>query len=101
MKTEDARIVWWNMVFPKHMHTIDIIPPLIPLSGSGSSVGIATDYGLDSPGIESQWGRDFSPVQTGPPSLLYNGYWVLPRGKERPGRDADSSLPFSAVVMKE
>ena len=32
----------------------------------GSSVGIATDYGLDGPGIESRWGRDFPPVQTGP-----------------------------------
>jgi hypothetical protein len=26
--------------------------------GSGSSVSIATDYGLDSLGNESQWGRD-------------------------------------------
>jgi hypothetical protein len=26
---------------------------------SGSSVGIVTDYGLDGPGIESRWGRDF------------------------------------------
>jgi hypothetical protein len=25
----------------------------------GSSVGIATDYGLDGSGIESRWGRDF------------------------------------------
>jgi hypothetical protein len=34
---------------------------------SGSSVGIATGYGLDDPGIESQWGARFSaPVQTGP-----------------------------------
>jgi hypothetical protein len=24
--------------------------------GPGSSVGIATDYGLDGPGIESRWG---------------------------------------------
>jgi hypothetical protein len=24
----------------------------------GSVVGIATSYGLDGPGIESQWGRD-------------------------------------------
>ena len=24
-----------------------------------SSVGIATAYGLDSPGIETRWGRDF------------------------------------------
>jgi hypothetical protein len=28
-------------------------------SGPGSSVGIATGYGLDDPGIESRWGRDF------------------------------------------
>jgi len=34
--------------------------------GPGSSVGIATDYGLGSPGIESRWGRDFPPEQTGP-----------------------------------
>ena len=27
--------------------------------GPGSSVGIATDYGLDGSGIESRWGRDF------------------------------------------
>jgi hypothetical protein len=29
------------------------------LSGPGSVVGIATGYGLDGPGIESRWGRDF------------------------------------------
>ena len=34
--------------------------------GPGSSVGIPTDYGLDGPGIESRWGRDFLPFQTGP-----------------------------------
>jgi len=27
--------------------------------GPGSSVGIATGYGLDGPGLESRWGRDF------------------------------------------
>ena len=33
----------------------------------GSVVGIATGYGLDGPGIESRWRRDFSAsVQTGP-----------------------------------
>jgi hypothetical protein len=30
-----------------------------PISGPGSSVGIATGYGMDGPGIESRWGRDF------------------------------------------
>ena len=34
--------------------------------GPGSSVGIATNYGLDGPGIEFRSGRDFPPVQTGP-----------------------------------
>jgi hypothetical protein len=49
-------------------------PPLPPgnipgthfCCGPGSSVGIATDYGLVGPGIESRCGRDFPPVQTGP-----------------------------------
>ena len=27
--------------------------------GPGNSVRIATGYGLDGPGIESRWGRDF------------------------------------------
>jgi len=30
-----------------------------PLCGPGSSVGIATGYELDSPGIESWWGKTF------------------------------------------
>jgi hypothetical protein len=30
-----------------------------PEVGRDSSVGIATHYGLDGPGIESRWGRDF------------------------------------------
>jgi len=38
--------------------------PFICGSGPGSSVGIATGYELDGPGIESRWGRDFPPVQT-------------------------------------
>ena len=41
--------------------------------GRDSSVGIATRYGLDGPGIESRWGRDFqhpsrpAPGPTQPP----------------------------------
>ena len=31
----------------------------IVVSGAYSVVGIATGYGLDGPGIESRWGRDF------------------------------------------
>jgi len=33
----------------------------------------------------------------GPPSLLYNGYWVFPRDKEQPGCDAEPSPPSSAM----
>jgi hypothetical protein len=73
------------------------------MGGPGSSVGIATGYGLDGPRIESQWGRDFphlSRPALGPLSLLYNGYRIFPGGKKRPGRNADPSPPSSAVVMK-
>ena len=49
----------------------------------GSSVGIATGYGLDSPGIDSQWGSEIFPIYPdrpwGPTSLLYNGYRVFSR----------------------
>ena len=71
--------------------------------GPGSSVGIATGYGLDSTGIESRWGEIFRTCPErlwGPPSLLYNGYCLFPGGKKRPGRDADPSSTSSAVVMK-
>jgi len=70
----------------------------------GSSVGIATGYGLDDPGIKSRWGEIFRTCPDrpwGPPSLLYNGYWIFPGGKEWPGRDADPSPPSSTMVMKE
>ena len=37
----------------------------------------------------------------GPPSLVYDGYWVFPGGKEQPRRDADPSPPTSAVFKTE
>ena len=62
----------------------------------GSSVGIATRYGLDVPGVESRWGRGeiFRTRQDRPwcpPSLLYNGYRVSfgGGGVKRPGRGVD------------
>jgi len=39
---------------------------VIYICGPGSSVGIATDYGLDGPESNPSGGRDFPPVQTGP-----------------------------------
>ena len=38
---------------------IEFIERTLYFRGPGSSVGIATAYGLDGPGIESRWGRDF------------------------------------------
>jgi hypothetical protein len=46
--------------------------------GRDSAVGIATRYELDGPGIEFRWGPD---RPWGLPSLLYNGYRVIPGGK--------------------
>ena len=69
-----------------------------------SSVGIATGYGLDGPGIESRWeARISAPVQTGPgahPAFCAIGTGSFPGNKEQRERDADPSPPSSAVVMK-
>ena len=73
-------------------------------SGPGSVVGIATDYGMDGPGIESRWGEIFRNIPDrpfGPPSLLYNGYRIFLWGKVRPGRAADHSPACIAAVTEE
>jgi hypothetical protein len=65
----------------------------------GSSVGTATRYRLDGPGIESPWRRGFphlSRPALGPRSLLYNGYRVCFTGVERPGRGVDHTPSYSA-----
>jgi hypothetical protein len=62
---------------------------------------VATGYGLDGPGIETRWGRDFphlSITSLGPTQPLVNGYRVFPGGRKRPGRDDNPSLPSSAEV---
>jgi hypothetical protein len=41
--------------------------PACHVGGPGISVSMATDYGLDGPGIESRWGLDFS--HTSSPTL--------------------------------
>jgi hypothetical protein len=73
------------------------------MCGSGSSVGIVTDYGLGGPGIPA--GPRFSTsVQTGPgahPASCTTGTGSFPLGKLRPGRAADHSPPSSAEVLEE
>jgi len=89
---------------PPHFRLILYCSSLFTINGLGSTVDIATGYGLDGPGIEYRWGeifRIFPDRSWGPTILLYNGYPVFSGGKKRPGRDADPSPPSSAVVMNE
>jgi len=72
--------------------------------GPGSSVGIANEIRAGRSGIESRWGRDFPPVQTGAgvyPASCKMGTGSFPGGKVRPGRAADHSPPSSAAVMEQ
>ena len=61
-------------------------------------------YRAGRSGIESRWGRDFPPVQTGPgahPASCKMGTGYFPGGKVRPGHAADHSPPSSAAVMEK
>jgi hypothetical protein len=71
--------------------------------GQDSSVGIATRYTLDSPGIEFRWGEIFRirPDRPwGPPSLLHNRFSVSFPGVKWPGRSVDHPAPSSAEVKE-
>jgi hypothetical protein len=72
--------------------------------GPGSSVGIATGYGLDGPGIESRWeARFFAHVHTGSeahPASCTMCTGSFP-GVKRPGCGADHPPRSSAEVKKE
>jgi len=64
---------------------------------------LAARYGLDSLGIESRWGRDFSaPVQTG--CRAYAASYIMDTGSypgiKRPGCDVDHP-PHLAQRLKE
>ena len=71
--------------------------------GRDNSVGIATRYGPEGPGIEFRWGRDFpSPASGtfGPRSFLCDGYRVSFPCAKRPGRGVDHP-PRSSAEVKE
>ena len=61
--------------------------------GPGSSVGIATDHGLDGPGSNPGGDEIFRPSRPAlvPTQTPVNGYRFFPGGKVRPGRAADHS----------
>ena len=89
-----------KLLWPHLLLLIFILLVIVAVVGLDSSVGIATRYGLGGRGSNTSWGEIFrtcSHRPWGPPSLLYNGYRVFPGGKERPGRDADTAPPSSAV----
>ena len=71
--------------------------------GRNNSVGIATRYGLDGPGIESRWEARFSaPVLTGPGAHLASstmGTCALP-GVKATGGWCRLPTPSSAVVKE-
>ena len=70
---------------------------------ASTSVGKATNYGLDGSGIESRWGEIFPPVQTDPGAHLASctmGTGSFP-GVKLPGRAADHPPPSSAAVVEE
>jgi len=74
------------------------------MGGPGSSVSIATDYGLNGSGSNPGSDEIFRPSRpalgpTQPPVKWVRGFF--PGGKVRPGRAADHSPPSSAAVMEE
>ena len=72
--------------------------------GQDSSVGIATRYGLDGPGIESQRGRDFphpSRPALGPTQSSCTKGTGSFTGVKRPGRGVDHPPLSSVPRLKE
>jgi hypothetical protein len=85
------------------VHRVNFITVYIRACGPGSSVGIATDYGLNGPGIKSRWRATFfAQVQAGPgahPASCTMGTGSFP-GVKWPGRGADHNpLPVPRLKM--
>ena len=71
--------------------------------GRDRSVSIATSYGMDRPGIESRWDRDFphpSRPALGPTQPLIQRVPGLSQGVKRPGRRVNQPPPSSAEVKE-
>jgi hypothetical protein len=68
--------------------------------GRDSSVGIETRYGMNSPGIESQWGARYSTsVQTGP--AAHPAPYAMDIGLKWPGRGVDHPPHLAPRLKKE
>ena len=86
-----------------HVFTLFIVITISAECGPGSSVGIATNYGLDGRGSNPGGDENFRPSRPalGPTQPPVNRYRVFPGGEVRPGRAADHSPPSTAAVMQE
>ena len=81
-----------------------LFPVQFSCVGRNSSVGIATSYGLDGPGIESRWGRDFphlSRLALGPTQPPVQWVPGLSRGYSGRGVVLTTHPHLSAKVKKE
>jgi hypothetical protein len=78
-------LIWFQIVQGKSCWMyLEFYIPFGNLRGLESSVGIATELRTGRSGIESRWGRDFPPVQTGPgagPPFCKMGTGSFPRAK--------------------
>jgi hypothetical protein len=104
LNTSFTTMIESDLLIDRNLMTIFHILVAYQKSGLGRSFGIAIDYGLDCPGIESRWGRHFTPVQIGPgahpaPCTMCTG--SFPGGKARPVCAANHSPPSSAEVLEE
>ena len=57
-----------------------------------------TRYGLDGPGIESRWGRDFQHLSS--VALQWSGCWMSFPGVRRSGRGVNRPAPSNAEIKE-
>jgi hypothetical protein len=111
--------IWFYFIYVKVLNVADLMPPdtacgsvvcalfitianSVPKGpsctvGRDSVAGIAIRCGLDGPGIESRWGRDFPhPSRPALGPIQRPVHWVpgLSPGVKRPGRVASHPTPF-------
>jgi hypothetical protein len=68
-----------------------------------SLVDMRTCYGLDTPGIETRWGRSFPQLSRqfqGKTTLIYKGYLVI-TGIKQPGRGVNIPPTLVLRLKKE
>jgi hypothetical protein len=82
-----------NLTIYYSKHKLAFRNPTYYMAGRDSSVGVATPYGLDGPGIKSRWKRPFTPTlgSTQPSAKWVSGLFP---GSKTPGTWRLSPIPF-------